>query len=173
MAEIGSTPDLAIRYRDYSYALHKRYTHGNSDRTLLPEETLDKIKPHFPSIGLTRLGNITGLDRAGIPVTVAIRPNSYSLTQSSGKGTSLIAALTSAAMESIELYCAENIRQKRMIASYSEVKTQFQTIDLHKIHFSRHSLFHVDRPEEWLIGWDIAQQREVAVPYHSVTLDFR
>jgi ribosomal protein S12 methylthiotransferase accessory factor len=173
MTDMGRMPGMPVRYRDASYALHKRYTRGNSDRTLLPEETLDKIKPYFPAIGLTRLGNITGLDRAGIPITVAIRPNSYSLTQSSGKGISLAAALTSAAMESIELYCAEHIRQKRIRASYNEIRTQFQTIDLHALHFSRHSLFHVDRPEEWLIGWDIMQQREVAVPYHSVTLDFR
>lgn len=166
-------PEQAIHFRGRPYAQPKRYATGNSDRSLLPEETLEKIKPAFRSIGLTRLGNITGLDRVGIPVTVAIRPNSYSLTQSSGKGTTLAAALASGAMESIELHCAEHIAQERISASYAELETQFPVIAQDKLHLSRYSLFRRDRTEEWLLGWDIVAQREVAVPYHAVTLDFR
>ena len=166
-------PDRTIRHRGTAYSLHKHHTNGTSERTLLAEETLDKIKPYFSVFGLTRLANITGLDRSGIPVTVAIRPNSYSLVQSSGKGTSLTTALASAAMESIEVYCAEHIHQLRIAATYSELTTHAQTIDLHKLDVNRHALFHSERVEEWLLGWDIVQQQEVAVPYHSVTLDFR
>jgi ribosomal protein S12 methylthiotransferase accessory factor YcaO len=49
----------------------KRGTH----RTISPDDTLERIAPKARQIGITRLGNVTGLDRIGIPVTVAIRPN--------------------------------------------------------------------------------------------------
>ncbi len=162
-----------INYRDKHYFLEKRYDIGNSNRTLLPEETLKKIKPYFKQIGLTRLGNITGLDRIGVPVTIAIRPNSYSLSQSSGKSTNLDAALVSAAMESIELYCAENIKQEIIRASYTQIQNDYKNINLEDLEYNKYSLFNINRPEDWILGWDIINQEEVAVPYHSVSLDFR
>ena len=50
------------------------------------------------ALGITRLANITGLDRIGIPVVQAIRPNSRSVSTSQGKGESLDAAKASALM---------------------------------------------------------------------------
>jgi ribosomal protein S12 methylthiotransferase accessory factor YcaO len=47
-------------------------------------------------MGITRLGNITGLDRIGIPVAIAVRPNSRSVSVSQGKGLELPQALASA-----------------------------------------------------------------------------
>lgn len=162
-----------VQFRGTAFSLEKRYDIGNSSRILPPEQTLHKVKPYFSRIGLTRIANITGLDRVGLPVAISIRPNSYSLTQSSGKGISLEAALASAAMESIELYCAENIRQDRILGTYDKLRRDMAVVDVDDLYLSRYSLFRIDRPEEWLLGWDIIQQEEVAVPYHSVTLDFR
>ena len=59
------------------------------------EETWKQIASLAPQVGVTRLANITGLDRIGIPVTLAIRPGSMTLTTSSGKGLTLEAALVS------------------------------------------------------------------------------
>jgi len=53
-------------------------------------------------MGITRLGNITGLDRIGIPVAVAVRPNSRSVSVSQGKGLELAQAMASALMEACE-----------------------------------------------------------------------
>ena len=39
--------------------------------------------------GITRVANVTGLDRIGLPVVLATRPNSRSVAVSQGKGTSL------------------------------------------------------------------------------------
>ena len=49
----------------------KRGTH----RTTAPEATLARAASKAQQIGITRLGNVTGLDRIGIPVTVAVRPS--------------------------------------------------------------------------------------------------
>src|SRR5262245_10838905 len=65
---------------------NERPVSADHDRCLTPEATLDRIKPHFASLGITRLGEITGLDSLGIPVALATRPNSFSLSVNLGKG---------------------------------------------------------------------------------------
>ena len=62
--------------------LFKRGTH----RTTAPDDTLARIAAFARQIGITRVGNITGLDHIGIPVVIAVRPNSRSFSVSQGKG---------------------------------------------------------------------------------------
>lgn len=76
-------------------------------RAMDPAATLDRIRPHLHKAGITRVADITGLDDVGIPVVVAIRPGSGSLAVEAGKGVTLSAAATSAAMEAIERFVAE------------------------------------------------------------------
>ena len=61
------------------------------------------IRPHLRRIGITRLANITGLDRVGIPAYSAVVPRSQDiLSVYNGKGVSDLAAKVSAAMEALE-----------------------------------------------------------------------
>jgi ribosomal protein S12 methylthiotransferase accessory factor YcaO len=36
-------------------------------RTVPPDQTLARVLPLFPAFGITRVANLTGLDRIGIP----------------------------------------------------------------------------------------------------------
>ncbi len=76
-------------------------------RAMEPVRTLERIRPHLPKAGITRLADITGLDTLGIPVVNAFRPGSDTLAVETGKGATLPAAATSAAMEAIERFVAE------------------------------------------------------------------
>jgi len=76
-------------------------------RRLPPKHTLSAILPLAERYGVTRLADVTGLDRIGIPVFQAIRPMARSMTVSQGKGLTRTAARVSALMEAIELHCAE------------------------------------------------------------------
>ena len=69
----------------------KKYTDG-THRSRSPRETFLKIKPFLKQMGITRVANVTGLDRINIPVFAAYRPNSKSLAVSQGKGHSIDAA---------------------------------------------------------------------------------
>ena len=89
-----------------------------------PGETLERIRPHFRAVGLTRLADITGLDRVGVPVVLGFRPNSPTLSNSSGKGVSVEAATVSAAMEAIELDHAERVSLPALDSSYEENRTR-------------------------------------------------
>ena len=57
------------------YAHEKQYRRG-THRTRSPRETLDDFSRFMPVMGITRLANLTGLDRIGLPVYAAVRPNS-------------------------------------------------------------------------------------------------
>lgn len=63
----------------------KRYRRG-THRACDPSETYDHLRALMPRCGITRIANITGLDRVGVPVYTAIRPNSRALSTSQGKG---------------------------------------------------------------------------------------
>src|SRR5258707_5385963 len=91
----------------------KTYRRG-THRALTPADTLARFRPHAAAMGITRLGNITGLDRIGIPVAVAVRPNSRSVSVSQGKGLGLSQALASALMEAIELFHGENLTARNV-----------------------------------------------------------
>lgn len=78
-----------------------------AQRSCTPEETLDRMRPHFHSAGITRLGEITGLDRIGIPVAQCVRPAALVLAVDSGKGATPAAAQCSAMMEGFERHVGE------------------------------------------------------------------
>src|SRR5262245_22815534 len=98
----------------------KAYTLG-VHRSRPPAETFHEIASHFAALGITRIADVTGLDTIGIPVCVAVRPNSRSLSVSQGKGLTLEQARVSAAMESIETHHAEFTALPIRTGSYREL----------------------------------------------------
>ncbi len=73
------------------------------------EAALQALLPLLEPLGITRLGDLTGLDRLGIPVVQATRPASLSNIANQGKGPTLEAAAVSAIFEAAEFLFAEQI----------------------------------------------------------------
>ena len=167
---------MSINIRGHYLSASKSFWQG-THRITSPEQTLTTIQPYLQTCGVTRLSNITHLDRLGFPVTQAIRPNSATLTTSGGKGLTLASALTSAAMEAIEFYCAETFTEVVRVAPfqlpYQDLIQQYPVIPLADLPISQHSLFHINNPELWCLGWDLQNGQEVAVPWEAVILDYR
>src|SRR4249919_2180198 len=69
----------SLRDRLFTESGEKRYRAG-THRTRVPSETLAVIEPHLRRFGITRVANVTGLDRLGVPVYLAVRPNARSLS---------------------------------------------------------------------------------------------
>lgn len=157
----------AVLYRNVHLRGQKGFWHG-TQRTIAPAETLERIRPHFPTAGVTRLANITGLDKIGIPTTLAIRPNSKTLSTSSGKGFSLDAALASGAMEAIELFHAETAELPHFLLPYDEVRASYNHIRRADLALTKHAIFNERWPYTWTLGWDIINQQDVAVPLAMV-----
>ena len=73
------------------------------------DEALAYLMSMRQALGITRIADITGLDRLGIPVVQATRPFSFSNAVAQGKGASLARAAISAILESAEGFFAERI----------------------------------------------------------------
>ncbi|HSK78906.1 MAG TPA: YcaO-like family protein [Thermoanaerobaculia bacterium] len=100
----------------------KRFRLG-THRVRPPEETWEALRGVLPRVGVTRVADVTGLDRIGIPVWQAVRPASRSLSVSQGKGATPAAARASAVMESIELWHAEDLSHlSRVVLSPREMR---------------------------------------------------
>ena len=98
-----------------------KYLEG-TQRVFGPETTLANTTKLLPKIGVTRIANITDLDRVGIPVFSAIRPSAAAgaISIYSGKGATETNARISAIMESFE----------RCLAEQPEVSVNFSGVNL-------------------------------------------
>lgn len=98
--------------------IHVDGTHRSS----APEETLRQVQPWLSAAGITRVADITGLDRVGVPVFSVCRPNARSICVAQGKGLSRAAAKVSGIMEAIECFHAETINHPLRLASLDEMQ---------------------------------------------------
>jgi len=129
-----------------------------------------RVRPFAAQMGITRLGNVTGLDRVGIPVVVAVRPNSRSVSVSQGKGIELPQAMTSALMEAIEGFHGELAEEQRR-ASYRELAAGHRVIDLPGLCAAART-FDIDDPIAWSQGFDLLGQEPCWLPTETVHTDF-
>jgi YcaO-like protein with predicted kinase domain len=145
----------------------KRGTH----RSAAPEDTLARVEVKAREIGITRLGNVTGLDRIGIPVTVAVRPNSHSFSVSQGKGLGLAQAYASALMEAIELFHGEELSERTVVANFQELSAAARAVSPSSLCGTG-----IPLPErtdiEWIEGYDLLGREACFVPWEVVHTDY-
>jgi ribosomal protein S12 methylthiotransferase accessory factor len=134
-------------------------------RSTSPAETLSRMAPLFPAMGITRVVNVTGLDRIGVPVVCAIRPNSRSLSVSQGKGLTLDAAKASAVMETIESYHAERLRMRMLYGSYEDLCRTAKIVDTTDLPRTSTMPYHESQPMVWVEGYDLISEDVYWLPY--------
>ena len=145
----------------------KGYFEG-THRVVCPQMTWERMSPHLKDMGITRLANVTGLDRIGIPVYMCCRPNSRSLAVSQGKGFDSISAKVSALMESVETWHAEYNLCDLRIESFAQLKREGAVCDPDGLPQCKGSLFSTSRPIPWVQGTDLLNDEPVWVPYELV-----
>jgi YcaO-like protein with predicted kinase domain len=150
----------------------KGYLEG-THRAVEPARTLERLQPVLPTVGITRVGVITGLDVIGIPVVMVCRPNGRSLSVSQGKGVDLNAAKVSGIMEAIEAWHAENVLLPLRLATYRELRAFARVVDVAQLPRPALSRFHPDLTILWIEGTDVFTAERVWVPYECAHLDFR
>lgn len=97
---------VAVDRSAFEGPLAKAFVRG-THRSVDPETTWARLRDHLPAIGVTRVADVTGLDRLGLHVYLAVQPLSRSLSIAQGKGTDPVAARVSAVMEAAETWSAE------------------------------------------------------------------
>ena len=141
---------------------------------LSPRHYLQTLKKQRERFSITRLCDVTGLDRIGIPVVQAVRPLSLSNSVSQGKGFDLGQAAVAAMMESIETAVAEQIPRTRLITS-----TPADMCGPEALHVLAPLLYGDieweewrDFPVEWIAGLDLASGAVAYVPSATVFTDY-
>lgn len=141
---------------------YKKDTH----RSLPPEETLSRVESKMPTAGITRVADITDLDRIGIPVFSSIRPMAArgAISVYNGKGATPTEARVSAMMEGIERYSAE-VGDRELITS------RFSALGDDALNPADLILPQSADPDDeipWVYGYDIMNDEEILVPASAV-----
>jgi YcaO-like protein with predicted kinase domain len=148
----------------------KAYRHG-THRSKSPAETIARMQPLLSGFGVTRIANLTGLDRIGVPVVMVCRPNARSSAVFHGKGLDLAAAKASGIMEAVETWHAEHMALPLRLASLAELRETCEVADAHRLPRVPQSRFHEDFPILWVEGHDLVGEVSRWVPYESVHMN--
>jgi ribosomal protein S12 methylthiotransferase accessory factor len=148
----------------------KAYCVG-THRDRSPAETVALVMPLAPEFGITRVANLTGLDRTGIPVIMVCRPNARSSAVFHGKGIDLHAAKASGIMEAIETWHAEHVQLPLRFASFAELgaNKELKTTEVDRLPRMPASQFDVNTPMLWVEGRNLMDGEAVWTPYELVT----
>ncbi len=122
-------------------------------------------------IGVTRVANLTGLDRLAVPVMAAIRPLSRNLTVSFGKGLTMEQAECSAVMEAAELFYSESPCTDLLAATYDDLPAHTA---LDPSLLRRHKTSHGLGSERfaWIEGQDLLSGEPILTPWQAISMDF-
>jgi YcaO-like protein with predicted kinase domain len=145
----------------------------DADRRLPPEETIARVKRFASAFGITRVANLTGLDRTGIPVVMVCRPNARSSAVFNGKGVDVAAAQASALMEAAETWHAENIRLPLRFASIADLEGQLPIIDVDGLPRTPTPRFDPHLPILWVEGRNLIDDGAIWLPFEIVHADSR
>jgi YcaO-like protein with predicted kinase domain len=149
----------------------KRYVEG-THRICAPAETLRRIAPMMRILGITRVSNVTGLDRIGIPVAMACRPNARSISVSQGKGMTLEAAKASAIMEALEVWHAEHILRPLKFASFEEMRREHRVADVENLPMAAGSRYNPDISIMWIEGEDLMGGGPMWLPHELASANY-
>ncbi|HXW99302.1 MAG TPA: YcaO-related McrA-glycine thioamidation protein [Methanomicrobiales archaeon] len=146
----------------------KKSYREDTHRVVSPEETLARVSEKIPLAGITRVADITSLDRIGIPVFSSIRPTAQegAVSVYNGKGATPTEARVSAVMEGIERYSAEVHDHEISFGTYPDLAAKGAAVDPGSLNLPRGA-----NPEgrlPWVEAWDIVADEAVLVPAHAV-----
>ena len=143
----------------------------HSDRLHRAHETVARMRPMFSRFGITRLADVTGLDRIGIPVWMAVRPNSKTLAVSQGKGFTNAAAQASAVMEAAEIATAELFPVEQRVATGRDLMDAGErAMSLNNLIAHGEHLLTENDELSWVEGYDLLQERTVLVPAEAAAI---
>lgn len=138
---------------------------GCTHRAVRPSETLKAFRDKLSRIGVTRITEITHLDRIGIPVFSAIRPTAEDGAVSiyAGKGATRTQARASAMMEAFERYSAERKPEDETFTSRPE---ECDGLDPESLILPGSA--DLESELEWINARTLTSDEEVPVPANAV-----
>ena len=143
-----------------------KHSPADSERVMPAEDMLARASMAAGALGVTRLGNITGLDRLGLPVYTAVVPKSDdTISVYNGKGVRPEDARAGALMEAIERQTALNHDLPVIEASVDELRRGGRAVAGPRSFTHRLCAgFADDLPYLWTEAYDLIGREPVLVP---------
>lgn len=132
---------------------------------------LDRARQLASKSGVTRLADITRLDRIGLPVWQAVRPMSRALSVHQGKGARPSDAQLGALLEAAESDAAERFQANGPVCTWHELDAGERPQDL--ADFARHR--NTPPSPDQVVQWTRAERVDASncwIPFDCVSLDF-
>ncbi|MBR2558545.1 MAG: YcaO-related McrA-glycine thioamidation protein [Methanobrevibacter sp.] len=142
-------------------------------RIIPPAKTIENHENKAKIAGITRITEITDLDRVGLPVFSAIRPTAEdgAISIYGGKGISKDHAKASALMEGFERYSAEKHESdETIIADLNEISKKGRYIEPRSLNlpkkYEKEDISKI--PIEWSISHDLISDNDYYVPTNAI-----
>ena len=145
---------------------------SGTHRSRSPDGTLSHLLPLLPRFGITRVANLTGLDRIGLPVVAVCRPNARSSAVFHGKGLDLVAAKVSGIMEAVETWHAETVQVPLRFGSAEDLRPRVALIDTDGLPRRSTAAYSPDVPLLWVEGRDLLSEASTWLPFEIVHAAF-
>jgi ribosomal protein S12 methylthiotransferase accessory factor len=134
-------------------------------RICTPEETYARVHARLRDVGITRLSDITGLDRLGIPIWSSVVPKSRDvLSVYNGKGSTDISAKVGAIMEAVERSAGCTFSRPFLRGSFRSMSARRRVLDPEVAGPAIHPQYTKDLEILWTEGHDLFTGEEVLVP---------
>lgn len=137
-----------------------------------PADFLERLIRASRRHGVTRLADVTGLDRLGLPVWQAVRPAGRSLSVHQGKGPTGEAARIGALCEAFEADCAERVAADGPSCRFADLPEAERAPDI-----GDYCRVRGDRPPDskainWCRASDLLSGKACWLPHDLISLDY-
>ena len=145
---------------------------SGAHRVIEPLKTIANYEKKLKIAGITRITEITHLDRVGIPVYSAIRPTAQDggISVYAGKGAKKDQAKASAMMEGFERYSAEKQDkdcENSIIATVNDLKNSIHPENFILPNETKNLDFN-HTEIEWILSTDIVTEKKYYIPSNAI-----
>jgi ribosomal protein S12 methylthiotransferase accessory factor len=152
-----------------------KYSLSGVERTVRPSVTIRRARRVMDAVGVTKVAEVTDLDRVGIPNFMTVRPHdaAQGISYYNGKGTTRADAHAGALMEAIERHAGESYTGPMMPSSTYNLRGDYPYVDPLEIHAPLIAGYSEDLLLEWVPGFDLLNRQSVLVPLNCVVAPYQ
>jgi ribosomal protein S12 methylthiotransferase accessory factor len=151
-----------------------KYSNSGVERTVRPSATIRRALAVLDIVGVTKVADVTELDRVGIPNFVTVRPHDLGpgISYYNGKGKTRDDAMAGALMEAIERHAGERYDGPIIAASHHNLRRRHECVDPLEIHVPMVRNYSEDLRLEWVLGFDLIARRPTYAPLNCVVAPY-
>ncbi|KJC61216.1 hypothetical protein UP10_10125 [Bradyrhizobium sp. LTSPM299] len=156
-------------------ATELKYSAAGVERSVKPAATIRRARAVLDIIGVTKVADVTDLDRIGIPNFTAVRPYDAEsgISYYNGKGITRDQAHAGALMEAVERHAAEWYDGPITAASHANLRHQSACVDPFDIHVPMVRGYSENLRLEWAQGFDLIGRCPAYVPVNCLLAPYR